>query len=222
MDDRFERHPWHLTIPRLRRYARERASRLVWAGSYRGPLPGGRQPEDVAHSAIEKVLTGARDWDETAQPDLAVFLETVVDSEISHLVESWEHRHVRPAAALPARADGEEPNPDPIAKVPSPAAGPLEAVVGGEEEKRQDAFAAAFIESVADDPILKRIVECIVADVVKPGEIAVQLGIPILEIYNRRKQLQRRLKAFYLARSADLTAGEQRIRWFDRGERRDR
>lgn len=220
MDERFDRHPWHLTIPRLRRHARERASRLTWSGSYRGPLPGGRQPEDVVNAAIEKVLTGARVWDETAQPDLAVFLESVVDSEISHLVESWEHRHVRPAAALPGSADEDERDADPIAGIPSPAAGPLESVVGGEEARRQDALAAAFIEYVADDPVLKRIVECIMADVVKPGEIAARLGIPISEIYNRRKQLQRRLTAFYEQRSADLTAGEQRIGWFERGGRR--
>lgn len=222
MDGRFDRHPWHVTIPRLRRYARERASRLTWAGSHRGPLPGGRQPEDVAHAAIEKVLTGARVWDEAAQPDLAVFLESVVDSEISHLVESWEHRHIRPAAALPAASDDGEPAPDPIAGYPSPAAGPLERVMGGEEARGQEAFAAAFIASVADDPVLKRIVECIVADVVKPGEIAARLGIPISEIYNRRKQLQRRLTAFYEQRSAELTAGEQRLGWFDRGGRRHR
>ncbi len=220
MDDRFERHPWHLTIPRLRRYARERTSRLVWAGSYRGPLPGGRQPEDVAHAAIEKVLTGARVWDETVQPDLVIFLESVVDSEISHLVESWEHRHIRPAAALATAPDSEEPNLDPISRAPSPAAGPLETVVEGEEELRQNAFAAAFIDAVSDDPVLRRIVECIVADIVKPGEIAALLGIPISEIYNRRKQLQRRLTVFYAKRSAELTAGEQRLGWFEGGERR--
>jgi hypothetical protein len=86
----------------------------------------------VAHAAIEKVLTGARVWDEAAQPDLAVFLESVIDSEISHLVGSWEHRHVRPAAALPGASDDGEPAPDPIAGYPSPAAGPLERVMGGE------------------------------------------------------------------------------------------
>ncbi len=198
MDDRFDRHPWHLTLPRLRRYARERASRLTWSGVRQDPLPGGRLPEDVAHAAIEKVLTGKRAWDPAAQPDLNLFLESVVDSELSHLVESWEHRHVRPAAALPV--SGDDPDVaarDPIAEAPSPGSGPAEAASRREEAGRQEAFAAAFIASVSDDPVLKRIVKCIVADVVKPGEIAERLGIPVTEIYNRRKQLQRRLTDFY-------------------------
>lgn len=207
MDERFDRHPWHLTIPRLRRYARERADRLTWAGIRRGPLPGGRTPEDVVHSAIEKVLTGVRSWDPAIQPDLELFLASVVDSELSHLVESWEHRHVRPAAALPAA--GDDPDravQDPIQDTPSPAAGPAEAAARREEADRQEAFAAAFVASMADDPMLQRIVECIVADVVKPGEIAQRLGIPVTEVYNRRKQLQRRLTAFYQDRNATRPA----------------
>lgn len=198
VDDRFDRHPWHLTIPRLRRYARERADRLTWSGVRHGPLPGGRLPEDVVHTAIEKVLTGTRAWNPSVQPDLDLFLESIVDSELSHLVESWEHRHVRPAAALPAAGDGPDgTGRDPIGEAPTPAAGPAEAAVRREEAVRQEAFAAEFIASVGDDPVLKRIVECIIADVVKPGEIAERLGIHVTEVYNRRKQLQRRLTDFY-------------------------
>ena len=193
--DRIDRHPWHLTIPRLRRYARARAARLVWGGMRRGPLPGGVQPEDVVHTAIEKLLTGVRAWDPARDPDLDRVLESVVDSEISHLVGSWEHRHVRPSAALPVPAD--RPEADPLEHVSSPALGPAEQVERREEDRGHVDFYSAFHATLADDPILQRIVACINEDVVKPGEIAGRLGIPVSEIYHRRKQLQRRLVAFY-------------------------
>ncbi len=215
MDERFDRHPWHLTIPRLRRYAREKASRLIWAGFRRGPLPGGRLPEDVVSTAIEKVLSGARAWDPVREPDLDTFLESVVDSELSHLVESWEHRHVRPAAALPVPDD--RPDHDPLADIPSPAAGPLDTAISREERARRHEFFDMFHASLADDAVLQRIVACIHDDVVKPGEIATRLGIPVTEVYNRRKQLQRRLTAYYAewnaARPAEESKGPGRKRW---------
>src|ERR1043166_1746836 len=203
--DLIDRHPWHVTLPRLRRYAAERTGRLTWAGFRRGPLPGVRQVDDVVNTAIEKVLTGIRIWDPYREPDLALFLESVVDSEVSHLIESWDHRHIRPAAALPRDAEREEE--DLLVRVPSPAPGPAEALDAREGARRQDDFFKGFRDTLIDDPLLCRIVEAIHEDVVKPGEIAARLGIPVAEIYNRRKQLQRRLTDFYqkwnAARSAE-------------------
>jgi hypothetical protein len=157
----------------------------------------------VVGIVIEKVLTGVRTWDPVRNPDLDAFLESVVDSELSHLVESWEHRHVRTAAAFSAPEQlGQE-----IGQGSSSADGPLEKAVAGEEAIRRAEFFDSFHASLADDPVLQGIVACIHEDVVKPGEIAVRLGIPVTEIYNRRKQLQRRLTAFYAdwnrARPAD-------------------
>lgn len=194
--ERLERHPWHLTLTRLRRYAKDRAARLTWSGFRRGPLPGGRQSEDVVGTAIEKVLTGVREWDPAQHPDLDLFLESVVDSEISHLVEGWDHRHIRPVAALPRDPDREEEE-DAVAAAPSAAPGPAEGLLQREREREGDDFYRSFHATLTDDSVLQRIVECIEADVVKPGEIAERLGIPVTEIYNRRKQLQRRLTDFY-------------------------
>src|SRR5437868_14422299 len=93
--DRLDQHPWEDTIPRLELYASKKIKSLYWQGIRNGPMPGGREVEDVVGQAIYKVVEHERRWDPTKYPDLYLYLVNVVDSEISHLVESWDNRNLQ-------------------------------------------------------------------------------------------------------------------------------
>ncbi|MEK7476137.1 MAG: hypothetical protein AAB152_10980 [Candidatus Coatesbacteria bacterium] len=191
--ERIERHPWDLTLPRLLAHARARIRERFWSGVLSGPIPGGIQAEDMVNMAVEKLMGRQRRWDPVRQPDLEDYLKGVIDSEINHLAEGWENRHVRPEAVFPG-AEGEKGVLDGI---PEEMAGVEERMAERQEHGRAEAFAAGFLASLADEPLLQRVAECIVDGLGKPAEIAARLGIGADEIYRVRKRLQRRLEDYY-------------------------
>lgn len=190
-----EAHRWETTIPRLLHYTLLKARRLTWSGARGGPLPGGREAMDVVHQAVAKVFAGERRWNPAAEPDLGAYLAGVVDSELSNLVRGWDHRHVRPDAAV--GVDG-LPRLDRAAPAPTP----LEALTGQEGEREGEVFLRAFRATLGDDPVLQQLVDLVAADVDKPADLAARLGITAAEVYNLKKRLRRALMAFRARRPA--------------------
>ncbi len=191
--ERVERHPWDRTLPRLLAHARARVRERFWAGVIAGPMPGGLQAEDMVNIAVEKFLGGKRQWNPTFQPDLEDFLRGIIDSEISHLAEGWENRHIRPEAAIL----GDEKEIGGLADIPGDMINVEEELANRQEYVRAEAFASGFIATLSDEPLLQRVAGCIVDGLCKPAVIAAELGIEVEEIYRVRKRLQRRLEEFY-------------------------
>lgn len=193
--DLLEAHPWEETIPRLLAHASSKSKRLFWKGIYGGPLPEGNEVEDLVYQAIEKVLTGQRQWDPTTSPDLFLFLKGVVDSSLSHLARSWENRYVRKETTSVAATDNaeDEHGTGIIDCVPATASNPEEMLLQQEDEARCEELFLIIFDSLEDEPLLQKILECLLDDVEKPADIAEKLSVPVKEIYNARKKLQRRL-----------------------------
>ena len=154
--EQLEEHPWEDTILRLELYAIRKAKRLYWQGIMNGNMPGGKQAQDVAQEVIEDVLTGQRAWNPATQLDLFAHLQSIVDSKLSHLVESMENRSVRSESALRAK-DEEAPGMTSMEQFPDSGPSPVETLMEAEAED----FFWGFYECLADEPLLQQVIECI-------------------------------------------------------------
>jgi DNA-directed RNA polymerase specialized sigma24 family protein len=201
--EKLEEHPWEDTISRLALYTIRKAKRLYWQGIMNGNMPAGKEAQDVVQDAIEDVLTGQRSWNPATQPDLFVYLRRVVDSKLSHLVESMENRSVRSESALGARKE-DAPGITFIAEFPDSGPSPFETLIQAEAED----FFWGFYEFLADEPLLQNVVECIDGGINKSTDIAIHLGVPPKEIYNVRKRLQRRLHDYRAQRGQQSFPGK--------------
>ena len=168
----------------------------MWGGRPGGDLPGGQEAEDIVYGAIAKLLDGRRVWDPATEPDLDRFLSDVVESDLNHLAMSFENRKVvRESAMTPVWIEGEASRPLETS-VPSATPEPLDVLAQREAREEGDRFVAGLLAACADDPPLQRAATLILEGVAKPADIAAKLGVPIDEIYNMRKRLQRRLTDF--------------------------
>ena len=187
---------WDRIIPRLVEYARARIRARIWAGRRDGLLPGGQEAEDVVYGAIEKVLEGRRVWDPEAKPDLEAYLRDVIESDLNHLAVGFENRRFLPASQVGSVGGDDDPVPL-VERVASPHPAPSARVEEDEEKREAEGFRRAFLETLADEPDMKTVVEGIFEGVEKPGELAARAGVSAKEIYNMRRKLQRRLLDFY-------------------------
>lgn len=89
--ERLNDQDWEDLYEDLVAYATIRVQELSWE---RGPgaLPEGREPEDFVEEAIESLYTGRRTWNYEEYPDLKSVLTGIIDSLVSNLVTSAEHR----------------------------------------------------------------------------------------------------------------------------------
>jgi DNA-directed RNA polymerase specialized sigma24 family protein len=191
--DILEKHPWEETVPRLVLHALHKMKRLYWQGVWGGPAPGGVEAEDLVQKSVEKVLSGKRSWDSSAQPDFFNYLKGVVDSEISHLVEEWENRFLRRETVLEGESGANEGF---FTKVPCSNPGPEEVLLEKERERLSEQFFWEFFDYLKETPLLQKLLECISEGIDKRSEIAKKIGIPTKEYDNQKKQIQRRYRSF--------------------------
>lgn len=188
-----EYHPWEETIPRLELYTLRKARRHYWQGMMDGNMPSGNEAADVVLEAIEDVLAGKRSWDPLTQPDLFAHLRSIVDSKLSHLVESKANLSIRSESTLSA---GDDHPTSLLAQLPDSTPSPDQILLHAEEEQRAEAFFWGFYEHLKEEPLLQKVIECIVDGIDKPADVAAHLGVPPKEMYNMRKRLQRRLAEY--------------------------
>ena len=196
--ERLRRHPWDETIPRLLRHTRSRIRAMVWRGRPGGELPGGQEAEDLVYGSIAKLMDGTRKWDPAREPDLEAHLRDIIGSELNHLAVGFENRRMVGEAALPRLKEEDAPA-QPLDRFPSAELPPPDAMAERTNNAEGEAFAKGFLDSVADDAPLKAVAALVMAGETKPAEIARTLGIPVAEVYNTRKRLQRRLTEFMAA-----------------------
>jgi DNA-directed RNA polymerase specialized sigma24 family protein len=78
---RLDEHDWNGSILKLTAYV----ITLCRLAGGQG-IPSGLEPEDIVMEAIEKVYTGVRKWDPEKDPDLHLYLKSVVKSILSNKV----------------------------------------------------------------------------------------------------------------------------------------
>ena len=141
-----------------------------------GELPVGHRAEDAVQIAFERVWNGTRRWNQERYPQLADFLTSVVDSVISDLVRGEEHKR---RGGLPLGGP----------TIPDPSLSALDRVASDECYK---ALVEAVEDATADDPMLRQTLTLLLGGS-KPGEIARELRIDRIEVYNALRKVRRRL-----------------------------
>lgn len=180
---------WEEILERLTRHAHYKLLRLVWRGvpfSRGGAPPGGVEAGDLASKAIVDLLDGRRKWDPGVQPDLLTFLKGVVDSKVSHLVESVEN--VSTARLAEAQEGG---GVRAIGQSSAATAAASELVI--DQEALEQCRLRIWREIEGDDLAIQ-ILDCYEAGLMKPAEMAEAIGVDVEEIYNAQKRLRRKVE----------------------------
>jgi hypothetical protein len=177
---------WKDIIYRLTYYARQRARIYAWKSGRTDQLLGGKTPEDIACEAIEKVLSGTRDWDPDRYPNLLTHLQWVVKSDMEHLASSMEHQATGRMPEPGEEEEGYETIPDPSSQTPE------ELLIAREKEDLEDKLKGELYAMVKGDEDLEMLLLCFEEGMDKPEIIATQTGWDVTKVYNLKRKLLRK------------------------------
>jgi hypothetical protein len=201
---------WKYLQLKMLEYTMFKIGRLHWR-TPRGALPKGMTAEDVVIGAIQKTFEGARPstsnaasapgirkWNPETCPELLDFLKSVIDSDVSHLVASEEHRLTR-------YSETGEPEDWTDHRM-----SPEEALLSREAEKeseRAEGFIESLFDEFKDDPevclVLTSYRQQALRDVtIKPANVAAETGLEIETVRNAIKRLRRKILQSRIDRSA--------------------
>lgn len=189
--DLIEKADWKCISSELAEYALYKARRIYWRSDRYRNLSRGKTSEDIAYEAIQRTLSGDRSWDPEKDPDIIIFLKSVVDSLMYHLIHSQNHKRLQP---LPENGNGNIRE-DIIHKwSPDSSPTPEEQILLKEEEEQADRIVSIMFEAVAEDAELETILEARMEGCVRPEEIAEVKNMDIKHVYNLIRKLKRRLR----------------------------
>jgi hypothetical protein len=177
---------WKDIILKLTHYALQRARVYSWKSGKSDQLLGGKTPEDIAFEAIEKVLSGTRDWNPDKYPNLLTHLQWVVKSDMEHLASSMEHQAT---GRMPEPGEGEEGYetiPDPSSPTPE------EDLIAREKEDLEERLKGELYAMVKGDEDLETLLLCFDEGIDKPEIIAAQTGWDVSKVYNLKRKLLRK------------------------------
>ena len=163
-------------------------SKAYWRTNDPMNLPRGESVDSIVSLAFEKVLTGERQWDPNKEPELKKYLMGVIDSLLSHLSR---HKDNTILTAMPETAEpGDHQESGWQAQ---PPADPETALVLREQRQYEAQAVQLLLDTSQDDPLVADIIRTMQAGHAKAGEIAQVLGIPVTEVYNAMKRLDRKI-----------------------------
>lgn len=175
-------------LKRLTHHALCKMRHLTWRGAYvarGGSVPGGYEPYDFALDAIAKTMEGGRPWNHEKYPTLESHLRSIIDSDISHLVESVDNSSGRRLSPQSFRDETVA-----AYEVPGTEPNPLVMVIDRDWQTR---FHYAAMNELKDESFLIKLLECMEAEITEPAEIAEVLGVTVEHVNNEKKKLRRRL-----------------------------
>jgi hypothetical protein len=170
-------------LDRLTIYTERKYRRLGWCknGQYRSP--SGQGPDDVAAEAIVRLVEGRRNYDEQKCPDLLVYLRNVVDSIVSHIIESTDFEKTKSMPHV-LTEDGE------IEEIEIKTGGDDPSLVNMQKDLVEK-INTVLQERFAQDNIVLGILECMKAGIGKLSEIAEYLDVKTSDVNNAQKRLRR-------------------------------
>ncbi|MBA4192167.1 MAG: hypothetical protein C0467_29680 [Planctomycetaceae bacterium] len=176
---------WTEIVERLTHHGACHIVRHTWRGlrlAQGGSVPGGVDPADLAADAITDVIEGRRIWNQVTYPVFLDFLRSVVDSRVSHLVESAENRLTR---RMPAPTDDGNADLDVAAHDPDPAD------VCRDRDSLEN-FRDTLVKEIGDDPLVAGLFSCIESGDTRPEDIALLLDVKVKDVNNAQKRLRRK------------------------------
>lgn len=184
---------WQELLERLSLHAQIKLCRLRWRGlpvSKGGHPPGGVEAGDIAADAITDVICGSRKWSEGSQPDFYKFLCDVVDSKISHLVESKENRIAR-RVKVDYRGDEDEED-----ESDCPADKQFRPDQCALKNDLREHLRTFMLKELEGDELALGILSCLEVEIETPKEIAEYLEVTVKEINNAQKRSYRVLAKY--------------------------
>lgn len=175
---------WPLLSRQLALYASKRATLLYWGREgHPGRLPKGYQARELVTEAIMRLYRGTRRWDPDQDPDLLDYLRGVVDSLLSSLVRSRDHRVSK------ERVDVDEVDlPDDGRPTPE------DNLLHAERLEIENRVLDGLLTLTKKDPLVADLLDHLYAGEGRPRVIAEKLHCEVNDIYNARKRLDRMLK----------------------------
>lgn len=175
-----EKLDWEEITLELIDYANIRTRRLKWRTESNSDLPQGKRAEDIVQEAILQTFKGKRKWNPEKYPDILIFLKLVINSIVSHLVNSQNHKRLQ---RLPENDNGKSlDNTFDLGYSPTP-----------EDELLADETLGKIYEAISGDEELQSIVDAIMSGYTKSREIAEITGFDVSRVYQLRRKLDRRL-----------------------------
>ena len=187
---------WKHIAVELGWYALSVSRNLRWRTKNPVELPGGETVDSVVSLAIYKVRTGERSWDPTTSPDFRKYLMDVIDSLLNHLATGTDNTLLvqMPNQGLQDSVSEFAPGrPTPGAEwLCQAGASPERLLLDSERARLEDRALELLIEECDGDPVLKKTLEAMFDGFEKPAEISQATGVPVKEIYNALKRLDRK------------------------------
>ncbi|MEK6285607.1 MAG: hypothetical protein AABO57_07695 [Acidobacteriota bacterium] len=155
--------------------------------------------DSIVSRAIEKLFVGDRDWEPEKEPNIKNYLKGVIDSLLNHLAESKENTLLtavpKPGSVDSTAWEGGSPKRDPAADwlVPTRPS-PERTLLMQEESALKDLALDLLIDECADDDVLIEVLEAMMDGADTSAEISKAKGIPIKDVYNATKRLDRKLE----------------------------
>ncbi|MDP0495337.1 MAG: hypothetical protein Q7Q73_03925 [Verrucomicrobiota bacterium JB024] len=178
------------TLAELCDYAEKRIRRLNFMVGGNSTVRG-HQAVDFVQEAIVTVLKGIegrRKWDQ--QTDFLSHMKGIIKSQTSHAFESVESRSTQRESTISHfKADDEGYSLD---DHEDSAPTPQKIAIGADAERKM----WEIMGSLADDPLLEGIFQCLYDGVTKPADMAEELKCTTKEINNGKKRLGRRLTEY--------------------------
>lgn len=183
----------------LERYALSVSRNLRWRTRNALELPCGETVGSIVSKAIEKLFSGEREWDPETEPDIRKYLKAVIDSLLNHLAESQDNTLVtvapKPGSAdSPAWESGSAKRDPAIDWLVPPQRSPEAALLQQEQAALEDRALELLLDECGDDSVLMAVLESMMDGYDKSAEIAKHKGIPVQDVYNAAKRLDRKLE----------------------------
>lgn len=175
-----------------------RSRKLFFRTGQSTEMPDGYDVDSVVNEAFTRVFTGQRQWDPNQNPDLGKYLRDVIDSILSHLATGKDNVMLREAGSSEDNDDSQweagskerRPEREWLNRGSKQADDELIERERLEEEER---VLQMLVEECSTDPILARVLQIKREFDADPAEISERTGIPVKDIYNAIKRLDRKI-----------------------------
>ena len=197
-------------ILRLGHYALRESNRLRWRTGSSVELPGGETIDSIVSLALEKTLSGEREWNPQAGSKLQEYLMNVIDSLLNHLATGRDNSLFTTVTS----SDGTVNEGDKFRSHSSEhhvgwltrgEVSPETLLLEKEEAEVYERALELLREECEGDPVLMKIIEVMMEGNEKAEQIATASGLNVKEVYNAMKRLSRKAKRVSL-RISGLTA----------------
>lgn len=180
-------------------YALKESRRKFFRTGRGGEMPGGYDVEAVVNEAFTRVLNGQRRWDAEREPDLKRHLMDVIDSILYHLATGKDNELLRGAGG--AEGDEDDSSWEAGSKERRPerewlarGAQSADAALFERERFEEEARVLRMLtEECSGDAVLPRALRMMREYDAEPAEISEMTGIPVKEVYNAMKRLDRKI-----------------------------